>query len=69
MDDTNGKNDPKEKTPPRRRILETSPDLKKALEVWDDLSKQAVKPAADDQLMSDVKELLKQLKTQIEDLK
>lgn len=66
MDDNK---DPKEKNPPRRRILETSSDLKKALEVWDDLSKQPLKPAADDQLMADVKELLKQLKSQIEDFK
>jgi len=67
MDDSS--KDPKEKTPPRKRILETSSDLKKALDAWDNLSQQHIKPAADEQLMSDVKDLLKQLKSQIEDLK
>ncbi len=59
----------KDKTSSRRRILETSSELKKALEAWDTLSEQAAKPSADEQMLSDVKDLLKQLKSQIEDLK
>ncbi len=66
MDDSK---DSKEKPSSKKRILETSTDLKKALEAWDNLSQQQPKPPADEQMLSDVKDLLKQLKTQIEDLK
>ena len=61
--------DTKDKSSSRRRILETSTELKKALDAWDSLSQQVNKPSADEQMLSDVKELLKQLKNQIEDLK
>lgn len=63
MDDSK---DSKNQPNPRQRILETSVELKKALAAWDELSKQAQAPSADEQMLDDMKSLLKQLKNQIE---
>lgn len=66
MDDSK---DSKDKNPSRKRILETGAELKKALAAWDDLSKQAQGPSADEQVLSEVKSLLKELKSKIEEFK
>ncbi len=59
----------KDKNLARKRIVETGDELKKALEAWDTLSKQAPKPTAEEQVLSDVKNLLKELKSKIEEFK
>jgi hypothetical protein len=66
MDDSK---DTKDKSSSRKRIVETGNELKKALQAWDDLSAQPLAPPADEQRLSDVKDLLKQIKTQLEKLK
>lgn len=66
MDDSK---DVKEKTSSRRRILETGTELKKALDAWDELSREPQAIPADEQMLSDVKDLLKQLKNKIEEFK
>ena len=66
MDDSK---DVKEKNSPRRRILETGNELKRALDAWDELSKEPQGVPADEQMLNDVKDLLKTLKDKIEEFK
>jgi hypothetical protein len=66
MDDSK---DTKDKSNSRKRILETGVELKKALAAWDDLSKEPQGPSADEQVLNDVKNLLKELKSKIEEFK
>jgi hypothetical protein len=66
MDDSK---DPKDKPHSPKRILESGSELKKALAVWDELSKEPPATPPDEQVLNDVKDLLKQLKSQIEQFK
>jgi len=66
MDDSK---DVKDKTLPRKRILETGKELKRALDAWDEISREPQAVPADEQMLSDVKDLLKQLKDKIEEFK
>lgn len=66
MDDSK---DSKDKNPSRKKILETGAELKKALAAWDELSKEPQGPSADEQMLNDVKDLLKELKSKIEEFK
>ncbi|MEZ0390703.1 MAG: hypothetical protein ACAH59_00710 [Pseudobdellovibrionaceae bacterium] len=68
MDDSK---DVKEKNTnsPRKRILETRNELKKALDAWEDLSQEPQGLSADQQMLNDVKDLLKQLQNKIEEFK
>lgn len=51
----------------KKRISEAGLQLKKALDAWDDLSKQDLGISADEQMLEDMQSLLKRLKNQIED--
>ena len=56
------------KSESKKRILETGLELKKALAAWDDLAKTCQGPSTDEQMLKDVRNLLKELKIQIEEL-
>jgi hypothetical protein len=70
MSDNNGsKEDKKEQLVSHKKLLETSSELRSALNSWDELCKQSLKPAADEQMLMEIKGLLSKLKNQIEDFK
>ena len=50
-------------------ILDTGVELKRALEAWNELAAQAPAQSADEKLLQDVQNLLKQLKSKIEEFK
>lgn len=50
----------------RKKLLETSEDLKKALSSWEELSQMSPRLSADEQMLQEIKGLLGQLKNQIE---
>lgn len=54
---------------PEKTLLDTGADLKRALDAWNDLAAQAPAPSADEKLLHDVQNLLKQLKSKIEEFK
>ncbi len=52
--------------PTRKKLLETSEELKRALSSWDELSRTSPKLSADEQMLQEIKGLLSQLKNQLE---
>jgi hypothetical protein len=68
MDDSKDRLD-KTSSSPRKRILETRNELKKALDAWEELSKEPQAVSADEQMLNDVKDLLKQLQNKLEEFK
>ena len=54
---------------PDQGILETGAELKRALDAWNELAAQAPTQSADEILLQDVQNLLKQLKSKIEEFK
>lgn len=52
----------------RKKLLETTQELKKALDAWDDLSEKCVGPSADEVQMEEVKSMLREIKNQIDKL-
>lgn len=53
----------------KEKIVEAGLELKKALNTWEELSKDCSGPSADEQMLAEIQTLLKKLKTQIEDFK
>jgi hypothetical protein len=50
----------------RKKLLETSQELKKALSNWEELSRTSPRLSADEQMLQEIKGLLGQLKNQID---
>lgn len=61
--------EPKERSSSRKKLLNSGTDLKKALDAWEELSQQPLAPSPNEQMLNDVKDLLKQLKNKIEEFK
>lgn len=66
-DNTNDKNNAPAATR-RKKLLETTQELKKALDAWDDLSEKCQGPSADEVQMEEVKSMLREIKNQIDKL-
>lgn len=54
---------------PEKGLLDSGIELKKALDAWNELAAQAPTQSADEKLLQDVQQLLKQLKSKIEEFK
>lgn len=60
---------PKERAQSRKKLLNSGTDLKKALDAWEEISQKPLAPSPNEQMLNDVKDLLKQLKDKIEEFK
>ena len=67
-DNSNDKNNGAPAATRRKKLLETTQELKKALDAWDDLEEKCQGPSADEVQLDDVKKILREIKNQIDKL-